>query len=138
MKYVLWIVQILLAVAFLAAGVMKLTTPIGDLAQNMAWVNDVPVWLVRFIGLAEAAGGLGLILPALTRIQPQLTPLAGAGLALDMFLAAGFHLTRGEFGFIVPNIVLLALAAFVAYGRWKLAPIRPRAASSNASITANQ
>jgi uncharacterized membrane protein YphA (DoxX/SURF4 family) len=134
MKYALWIIQILLALAFLAAGFMKLVTPVEQLAQNMVWVNDVPVWLVRFIGLAELAGGLGLVLPALTRIQPQLTPLAGAGLALDMFLAAVFHLSRGEFGFIVPNLVLLALAAFVAYGRWNLVPIAPRGASARTIV----
>lgn len=136
MKYALWIVQILLALAFLATGFMKLTTPVDQLAQNMAWINDVPLWLVKFIGLAELAGGLGLILPALTRIQPQLTPLAGAGLALVMFLAAGFHLTRGEFGFIAPNLVLLALAAFVAYGRWKVVPIAPRGASATVGAAA--
>jgi uncharacterized membrane protein YphA (DoxX/SURF4 family) len=134
MKYALWIVQILLALAFVAAGFMKLTAPVEQLAQTMIWVSDVPVWLVRFIGLAELAGGLGLILPALTRIQPQLTPLAAAGLALDMFLAAIFHLTRGEFGFIVPNLVLLALAAFVAYGRWKLVPIAPKGASARTTV----
>jgi uncharacterized membrane protein YphA (DoxX/SURF4 family) len=122
--------------AFLAAGFMKLATPVDQLAQNMAWVTDVPVWLVKFIGLAELAGGLGLILPALTRIQPQLTPLAGASLALDMFLAAGFHLTRGEFGFIVPNLVLLALAAFVAYGRWKIVPIASRGTSTRVGAAA--
>jgi putative oxidoreductase len=135
MKYALWIVQILLALAFVAAGFMKLTTPVEQLAQNMVWVTDVPVWLLRFIGLAEVAGGLGLVLPALTRIQPQLTPLAAAGLALDMLLAAGFHLMRGEFGYIVPNLVLLALAAFVAYGRWNLLPIAPRDASTKATVT---
>ena len=137
MKYALWIVQILLALAFLAAGFMKLVMPVEQLAQNMVWVSDVPVWLVRFIGLAELAGGSGLVLPALTRIQPQLTPLAGAGLALDMFLAATFHFTRGEFGFIVPNLVLLALAAFVAYGRWKLVPITPRRASSRTTVASH-
>lgn len=137
MKYALWIVQVLLALAFLAAGFMKLATPVDQLAQSMVWVNDVPVWLVKFIGLAELAGGLGLILPALTRIQPQLTPLAGAGLALDMIFAAIFHLSRGEFGFIVPNIVLLALAAFVAYGRWKVAPIAPRGVSTKAGVATN-
>ena len=134
MKYALWIVQILLALAFLAAGFMKLTAPVEQLAQTMIWVSDVPIWLVRFIGLAELAGGLGLVLPALTRIQPQLTPLAAAGLVLDMFLAAIFHLTRGEFGFIIPNLVLLALAAFVAYGRWKLVPIAPRGASARTTV----
>jgi uncharacterized membrane protein YphA (DoxX/SURF4 family) len=137
MKYVLWIVQVLLALAFLAAGVMKLMTPVDELVQAMPWVSAVPVWLVRFIGLAEVAGGLGVILPALTRIQPQLTPLAGAGLGLLMLFAAMFHLSRGEFGFIVPNIVLLVLAAFVAYGRWKAAPVTPRGASSNAGVVAN-
>lgn len=134
MKYALWIVQVLLALAFVAAGFMKLTMPIEQLAQNMVWVNDVPAWLVRFIGLAELAGGLGLVLPTLTRIQPQLTPLAGTGLALVMILASGFHLTRSEFGLIIPNIVLLALAAFVAYGRWKIAPISPRGASSPKAV----
>jgi uncharacterized membrane protein YphA (DoxX/SURF4 family) len=137
MRYALWIVQILLALAFLAAGFMKLTMPVEQLAQNMVWVSDVPAWLVRFIGLAELAGGLGLILPALTRIQPQLTSLAAAGLALDMFLAAIFHLTRGEFGFIVPNLILLALAAFVAYGRWKLVPIVPRSASVGTTVASH-
>lgn len=136
MKYLLWGVQILLALAFLATGWMKLTTSAAELAQVMVWVNDVPLWLVRFIGLAEIAGALGLVLPALTRIQPQLTPLAGAGLAVVMFLAAGFHLIRGEFGFIIPNIILLALAAFVAYGRWKLVPVTPQGNISKVSPVA--
>lgn len=137
MKYVLWFVQALLALAFLAAGFMKLTTPIDQLAQSMVWVSAVPVWLVKFIGLAEMAGALGMILPALTRVQPQLTPLAGVGLGLVMLFAIIFHISRGEIGFIVPNIVLLALAAFVAYGRWKLAPIAPRGAAAKASLAAN-
>ena len=137
MKYGLWIVQVLLALAFLAAGIMKLVTPVDQLAQSMVWVNDVPVWLIKFIGLAEVAGALGLILPALTRVQPQLTALAGAGLALDMIFAAIFHLSRGEIGFIAPNIVLLVLAAFVAYGRWKVAPIAPRGASTKAGMVTN-
>ncbi len=129
MKYLLWIVQILVAVVFVAAGAMKLLTPATELAQSMAWVSDVPSWLVQLIGVAEVAGGLGLLLPALTRIQPQLTPLAGAGLVLVMLLASLFHLSRGEVGLIVPNLVLLALAAFVAYGWWKLLPIASRSAS---------
>jgi putative oxidoreductase len=134
MKYGLWIVQVLLALAFLAAGFMKLTMPVDQLAQNMVWVSDVPVWLLRFIGLAELTGGLGLILPALTRIQPQLTPLAGTGLAQVQILAIGFHLIRGEFSYTVVNMVLLALAAFVAYGRWQVAPIAPRSAAPKAEV----
>ncbi len=126
MKIILWIIQILLAVAFFAAGAMKVMTPATELAQSMAWVSDVPSWLVTFIGVAEVVGALGLVLPALTRIQPQLTPLAGAGLALVMLLAGLFHLNRGEIGMVIPNLVLLVFAAFVAYGRWKLRPIAPR------------
>ncbi|MEW5961193.1 MAG: DoxX family protein, partial [Chloroflexota bacterium] len=76
------------------------------------------------------AGALGVVLPALTHIQPQLTPLAGAGLALVMIFAIVFHISRGEIGFIVPNIILLALAAFVVYGRWKVVPIARRGASA--------
>ena len=126
MKIALWIVQVLLALAFLGAGATKVFTPIEGLAQQMAWVLDVPPALVPFIGFAEIAGAVGLILPALTRILPWLTPLAAAGLAIDMLFATVFHLTRGEFGNIVPTLILLVLAAFVAYGRWKLVPITSR------------
>ncbi|MEX1019847.1 MAG: DoxX family protein [Litorilinea sp.] len=128
MKYVLWLLQILVAVAFLGAGFMKLTAPIDELAQTMTWVTALPVWLVRFIGLVEIAGALGLVLPALTRIQPQLTPLAGAALVLVMLLATVFHIVRGEFGLVLPNIVLMVLAGLVAYGRGKLLPISPKPA----------
>ncbi len=126
MKIVLWIVQVLIALAFLAVGFPKLVMPLADLSQQMAWVNDLSPALVRFIGLAEVAGALGLILPALTRILSWLTPLAAAGLVLIMVLAAIFHISRGEIPFIIPNLVLLVLAAFVAYGRWKIAPIAGR------------
>jgi uncharacterized membrane protein YphA (DoxX/SURF4 family) len=127
MNIALWIVQILLAVAFGGAGFSKLVTPIPELVGMVGpWASEVPELMVRFIGLSEVAGALGLILPALTRIQPRLTWLAAGGLAVIMVLAAIFHLTRGEFGGIIPNIVLLALAAFVVYGRQTMAPITPR------------
>ncbi len=127
MNIALWIVQILLAFVFLMAGVTKTFTSIPELALQMAWVAEVNPWLmVRLPGIAEVAGALGLILPSLTRIQPKLTPLAAAGLALVMLLAAIFHLVLGDFGGIPPNIVLLLLSAFVAYGRWKLVPIAPK------------
>jgi hypothetical protein len=105
---------------------MKLLTPMDQLAANMAWVNAVPELLVRFIGLAEVLGALGLILPAATRIQPQLTPLAAGGLALIMVLASIFHLSRGETFMLMPNAVV-----FVAYGRWKWAPIAPRSTAAS-------
>ena len=129
MRIVLWIVQVLVALAFLGAGFSKLTMPIAELAPQMAFVNDIPVWLTRFIGASELLGGLGVLLPSLLRIQPRLTVLAAYGLALIMVLAAIFHATRGEFGDIVPNVVLLALAAFVAYGRSKMYPIAPKSAA---------
>ena len=124
----LWVVQVLLAAAFLASGLMKLTQPIDAMAAQMAWVTSVPAALVRFIGAAEVAGALGLILPSLTRIQPRLTVLAALGLIVVMVLASGTHLSRGEGGMVPINLVLAALAAFVAWGRSKAAPIAPRAA----------
>ena len=126
MNIALWIVQVLLALFFLMAGSSKLMTPVDELAQQMGWVNDFPTWLPTFIGAVEVLGALGLILPAATRIQPILTALAADGLATIMLLAAIFHISRGEFGPVGLNVVLLLLAGFVAYGRWKLAPIAPR------------
>ena len=90
------------------------------------WFYEAPELLVRFIGLSEVAGALGLILPAATRIQPRLTVFAADGLAIIMVLAALFHISRGEYGPIAINVVLFPLATFVFYGRWKLAPIEPR------------
>jgi uncharacterized membrane protein YphA (DoxX/SURF4 family) len=122
----LWILQALLAAAFLATGLMKLALPVAQLAGQMPWVNDVPAFLVRFIGLAEFAGALGLILPALTRIRPNLTPLAALGLIAVMVFASIFHLTRGE-GMMVPaNLLLAALAGVIAWGRTRKAPIQAR------------
>ena len=126
LHYALWGVQFLLGFAFLAAGVMKATTPIPELLAKMAWVESVPGPLVRFIGVSELLGGIGLLLPSLTGIKPQLSALAGAGLAVVMVLASGLHATRGEYGAIGINVVLGGLAAFVAWGRHKKAPIEPR------------
>ena len=128
MNIALWIVQVLLGVAFLMAGGMKSVTPVDELIANgMAWAGHVPPWLVRFIGVSEIAGGLGLILPSALRIKPKLTPLAAALLALVMVLAAGTHAMLGEFGPIAANVVLGGLAVFVAWGRAKKLPIAPRA-----------
>lgn len=122
----LWVAQILLALAFTFAGAMKATQPIADLAQQMVWPGTVPAPLVRFIGVSELLGGLGMILPAATRIKPVLTVLAALGLTTIMVLAAIFHATRGELSAIPVNIVLGGLAAFVAWGRWQKAPIAAR------------
>jgi putative oxidoreductase len=122
----LWVAQILLACAFGMAGLGKATDPIAQLAPDLPWVEDVPVALVRFIGIAEFVGGLGLVLPSVTGIRPVLTPFAALGLAAIMILAAAFHLARGEEAVIAANAVLCAAALFVAWGRLRKAPIPPR------------
>ena len=126
MKIALWVLQVLLAVAFVMAGIMKLSTPLDELAVKMEWVHWVPDWMVRFIGASELLGGLGLVLPAATRIMPKLTPLAAALLAVLMLCAVGMHVMHDDFAHILPSILMGALAAFVAWGRWKKAPIAAR------------
>ena len=119
MNTALWIATGLLALAFLAAGGMKLSTPKEKLAERMAWVNDFSAGQVKAIGAVEVLGALGLILPAVTGIAPILVPLAATGLAIVMVLAAIMHLRRGDgAAAVVPNIVLFALAVFVAWGRF--------------------
>lgn len=125
----LWIAQALLAFAFGAAGAMKLTTPYAELTAADAWAREVPETLVRFIGTVEVAGAIGILLPALTRVKPFLTPLAAAGFVVVMILAGGLHMSIGELP--IANVILGALAAFVAWGRWRAAPISPRGAGTS-------
>lgn len=119
----LWITQVLLAAMYLMAGSTKLFQPIAEIAKMLPWVNESNAGLVRFIGLSELLGGIGLILPSLLRIQPRLTPLAAIGLAVIQVLATGFHISRGETSVIGVNILFMALAVFVAWGRTKKVPI---------------
>ncbi len=119
----LWVVQLLLAALFLLVGYTHAAAPIAVAIQRAPWVASLPVALVRFIGVVEIAGALGLLLPAATRIRPMLTPLAGAGLATMMALAIPFHLMRGESSAVVLNLGLGSLAALVALGRTRWAPI---------------
>lgn len=122
----LWVVQVLLALLFIWAGGIKLVLPLEQLAGPPGSVV-LPGWFVRFIGVAELLGGLGLILPALLRIRPGLTPLAAAGLVIIMIGAVGITIAGGvNVGLAaIPGVTGL-LAAFVAYGRWRLAPIPSR------------
>lgn len=123
----LWVAQALLAAVFLMAGATKLMSGSAELvAMGMGWAGNAPFLLIKFIGLAEVAGALGLILPSATRILPHLTKLAAAGLAVVMVLAAGVHIFRGEFEVLPVNAVLFALAALVVWGRMNKAPIAPR------------
>ncbi|NLF05268.1 MAG: DoxX family protein [Actinomycetales bacterium] len=118
MNIALWIVQIILALAFLAAGVMKATQPLEKLAQNMGWVNDFSPAFVRFIGVAEVLGAIGLVAPLALDIAPVLTPVAATALAVTMVGAAVVHARRKESPMIMPNLVLAAACAFVAVGRF--------------------
>jgi putative oxidoreductase len=123
MNIALWIVQGLLGMVFLGIG-FNHAFKIENMKPmpGMAWINRVPPRLMTFIGFAEMAGGIGILLPALTGILPWLTPLAAAGLALVMLFAAIFHVPylQTEARNIVTDLLLLALAVFVAYGRWGL------------------
>ena len=123
MNVALWIVQGLLAALFVFSGGMKLVLPVEKMTDPVA----LPGLFLRFIGVCEVLGGIGLILPSLLRIRPGLTPLAGAGLIVIMIGATVITLAYiGIASALIPLLVGI-LAAFVAYGRSKLAPIRPKA-----------
>ena len=128
LNVVLWLVQVLLATVFLLVGYTHAVAEIAVAIARAPWVASLPVPLVRFIGVTELAGALGILLPAATRIKPRATPLAAAGLATVMVLAIPFHALRGETKEIAINLALGALAAFVGWGRTRRAPIRPRRA----------
>jgi uncharacterized membrane protein len=118
MNVFLWIVQTVLALVFVMAGVMKSTQPREKLVPKLPWVEDFSAGTVRFIGVAELLGGLGLILPAATGIAAVLTPVAAACLAVVMVLAAAIHIRRREPSAVAFNAVLFLLAALVAWGRF--------------------
>ena len=120
MNVALWIVQGLLAALFLFAGGAKLVMS----ADQMTGPVALPVWFLRFIGVTEVLGALGLILPGLLRIRPGLTPLAAAGLVIIMIGATVIGLVGGMVVVALMNVVVALLAAFVAYGRRRLAPHR--------------
>src|SRR6266478_4572513 len=120
MNVALWIVQGLLAAVFLLAGGAKLVLPLDQMTGPVA----LPGWFLRFIGVAEALGALGLILPELLRIRPGLTPLAAAGLVIIMIGATVVMWAGGMVAVALMNVVVALLAAFAAYGLWRLAPYR--------------
>ena len=126
MTYILWIVQVLLALLFLFTGGIKLVLPLEVLTEQ----TPLPGLFVRFLGVAEVLGAIGLILPGLLHIRPGLTPLAACGLVIIMVGAttltlAGFVPGGGVVGALIPLVVGL-LSAFVAYGRWRVAPLGRR------------
>ncbi|HWN08602.1 MAG TPA: DoxX family protein [Pyrinomonadaceae bacterium] len=128
MTYVLWIIQILLGLLFVFAGGTKLVMSIEvmhDMARQ-AGQTPLPGMLLRFIGVAELLGGLGLILPGLLRIRPGLTPLAAAGLLIIMIGAVVITLSSGPMAPALFPLIVCLLLLFVIYGRTKLAPVAPR------------
>ncbi|MEZ4732960.1 MAG: DoxX family protein [Caldilineaceae bacterium] len=123
MNIVLWILQILLAVAFAAHGVLFLAPP-PELLVEMN--KMLPTWFRLFLGVAEVLAAVGLILPGLTRILPWLVSLAAAGIMIVMVSATVLHTMRAEYSSAVTTAILLVIATFVAYMRWRVKPIRTR------------
>lgn len=122
----LWIAQVLISFVFTSAGLVKLLTPIPQLAAMMPFAGEYSETFVRSVALVDLAGGIGILLPALTRILPRLTVLAALGCSVLQVFAFVFHISRGEAATTPLNFVLLALALFVLWGRSRKAPIVPR------------
>lgn len=129
MNLTLWILQVLLALVFLAHGIMFLAPP-PDIAVLMNAL--LPRWFQVFLGVAEVLAAIGLTLPGLTRIQPWLVPAAAAGVMIVTVAATVLHLWRGEISSAGITFVLLLMAAFVGYGRWRGQPIPPRRSAASA------
>ncbi|MGH8825216.1 MAG: DoxX family protein [Jiangellaceae bacterium] len=123
MNAFLWVLQVLLGVAFVAAGLMHAGQPRQRLLERLPWVEDFSAPTLKFIGTMELAGGLGVVLPALTGIAPILTPIAATGLAVIMLGAMATHVRRREPAGVAITGVLFALAAIVAWGRFGPYPL---------------
>lgn len=123
----LWIVQSLLALVFVGTGVWKLATPLPTLAAMIPWAGQVPPALVYSTAAFDLLGGVGVLLPSLTRIKPGLAVLASLGCVALQVAAILFHLSRGEAANTPFNVLLVALGLFVVWGRRAKAPIAPRA-----------
>lgn len=130
MNVTLWILQALLAATFAAHGWMLVAPP----PELLAIMNEqLGVGFRLFLGVAEIAGAIGILLPAMTRRTPWLTPVAAGCLAFVVASATVLHLSRGETSSAITTVILVLLAAFVAYGRWRVRPIAPRGGSGSAA-----
>jgi hypothetical protein len=123
MNVVLWILQALLAAAFAAHGGLFLFPPASVVEAMNA---SLPRWFQLSLGIAEIAAAVGLIVPGITRIVPSLVYWAAAGIMIVMISATVYHIMRAEYSSAVTTAILLVVATFVAYMRWKVMPIRPR------------
>jgi len=122
MNILLWVLQFLLAVFVTSTGIIHFVLP-PNLPAPLQWMYDLSPPLHAVSGAAELLAAAGLILPGLTRMHTRLTPLAASGLVLVMLGAIVFHISRGELLNAILNLVVAALAAFVAYGRWRISPL---------------
>jgi putative oxidoreductase len=122
MNIVLWIVQVLVAILFFIVGFMKAFLPLETLAKAFKWVPSFPAAFVRFIGVCEILGAIGIVLAPLTHILPWLAIAAAIGFILAAGGGAVVHISRHEYGVISINIVLILLSLFIIYGRVALAP----------------
>jgi hypothetical protein len=123
MNVVLWILQVLLAAAFLAHGLLFLVPPAEIAVQMNAML---PRWFQLFLGIAEIAAAVGLTLPGMTRVVPWLVTWAAGGIMIVMVAATILHLARSEWSSAAITALLLAMAAYVAYMRHRVLPIRGR------------
>jgi len=127
MNVVLWILQVLLAVAFFAHGWILLR-PSADIAQLM--LESLPRWFWVFLGIAEICAAVGITLPGISRVQPWLVTWAAVGIMIVMVSATVWHVARAEWSSAVVTLILLAMATFVAYARARILPIRARQAAT--------
>ena len=124
MNIILWVLQVLLALAFLAHGwILLFPSP-----EILAGMSSLPRAFWIFLGVAEVLAAVGITLPGITRILPWLVPCASAGLMVVMISATIFHIARGEVISAIVTAILFVMATYVAYMRWKVMPIRPRPA----------
>lgn len=126
---ILWILQWVFGIYFIGVGVSHFIVPDG-LPDLMGWMYELSDTQHMGAGVAEILGGLGLILPGLTGIRTELTSLAAAGLGIVMVFASAWHVGREEFASVGQNVVLALIMGYIAYGRWRIAPLegRPRTA----------
>ena len=123
MNILLWVLQVVLAAAFLAHGLLLLMPPPEIAAQMVA---ELPRWFWLFLGVAEVLAAVGLTLPGVTRILPWLVTAAAGGVVIVMICATVWHVVRAEISSAGITLLLLAMACFTVYGRWRIAPIQRR------------
>ena len=126
MNITLWIAQSILAAMFLMAGIMKFITPVEAQQSQMEWAKHVSGGLIYFIGIMEILGALGLLLPSILKIMPRLTPWAAIGLAIVMVLALFLNVSIGETKAIGFLSLIIVIALFIAWGRFKKVPIQSK------------